>query len=173
MLNNIITNSMLANWKEKLNKESNERLFEIFSETDRINIEPQIYCGNLLFDREYDISVLRNAKKNIISSIEKRFKDKYTLDPEKNTRENTIRELILRIIIALMIFLIFYLAPEFGFSFSNLNISSNAIAVLLIILNFLPLLWIRKTSIKSMKKAELENEKKNSILAKINTELRF
>ena len=36
---------MLANWKEKLNKESNERLFEIFSETDRINVEPQLYCG--------------------------------------------------------------------------------------------------------------------------------
>jgi hypothetical protein len=173
VLNILKTNGMLANWKEKLQKESNQRLFEIFSETERINIEPQIYCGNLLFDRNYDIGDLRKAKHNLINSIENSFKNRYTLDRKKNNRENTIRELTLRIILGLIIITIFYFAPEFDFKFGNLIIGSKIIAFVLITLNFLPLLRIKKSNEKSIKRAELENEKKNKQIVKINTELRF
>jgi hypothetical protein len=40
-------------------------------------------------------------------------------------------------------------------------------------LNFLPLLWLRKSIEKSIRMAEREKEKKNNLITKINKELRF
>jgi ABC-type multidrug transport system permease subunit len=113
---------MFTNWKKKLEKESNQRLFELFSETERINIEPQIYSGNLLFDRDYDVNELRKSKYNLISSIEDSFGKKFTLDKKKNRKENIIRELTFRVSFAMIIFAIFYFAPEFEYNFENLTL---------------------------------------------------
>lgn len=52
-------------WQNDLKLENDEKLFDIFSDTDRINIEPQIYAGNLLFERGYDLIKLSSAKKKV------------------------------------------------------------------------------------------------------------
>jgi len=164
---------MFTNWKEKLEKENNQRLFEIFSEKERVNLEPQIYSGNLLYDRNYDISELRKVKNCLVISLEDSFKNRYTLDRKKNKRENIIRELSLRILFAILMFSILHFAPEFEYNIGSLTLNMQIIAFTLILFNFLPLIWIKKSNEKSIRKAEAENEKKNELITKINTELRF
>ena len=66
--NRVILNKLLRckmDWQNDLKLENDEKLFDIFSDTDRINIEPQIYAGNLLFERGYDLIKLSSAKKKV------------------------------------------------------------------------------------------------------------
>ena len=67
--NRVILNKLLRckmDWQNDLKLENDEKLFDIFSDTDRINIEPYIYAGNLLFVRGYDLIKLSSAKKKVV-----------------------------------------------------------------------------------------------------------
>jgi hypothetical protein len=160
-------------WQNDLKLENDEKLFDIFSDTDRINIEPQIYAGNLLFERGYDLIKLSSAKKRLIDSIELCFQRKYTLDPIKNRKENIIRELVLKSIIAAILLFIASFTPEFEYNIGNIIINNKLVAYFIVVSTFVPLLWIKKSNQASMRKAVQEQEIKDLKINKINTELRF
>ncbi len=164
---------MKLNWKEDLKKESSTRLFEIFSEKNRINIEPQIFAGNLLFERKYDLKKLKTSKNELIQSIEDAFKKKQNTEPDKIKKENTIREISLRILLAAAIWGVFYNSHPITFNFLSINIDNKIIAVTLIFINFLPLFWLKKSNTKAIRKVEKEIEKKSSLIKKIEIELKF
>ncbi len=140
---------MKLNWKEDLKKESNNILFEIFSEKNRINIEPQIFAGNLLFERKYDLKKLKIAKKELVLSIESTFKRKHNTDPNKIKKENTIRKIFLQVFLAIVIWRIFYNSSPITLKILSINIDNKIIAVTLIFINFLPLFWLKKSNTES------------------------
>lgn len=60
---------MIFDWRERLKRKSNQELLQLFSETQRVNIDPQIYAGNLLFERKYKIDLLKERKLELINAI--------------------------------------------------------------------------------------------------------
>lgn len=160
---------MILNWQEKLSKESNSVLFELFSETDRLNIEPQIYAGNLLYQRGFDPEKLRAAKARLINSIENEFLKKYSTDPNQIKRENTFREVIIRTLIALVLFFLIYHLIEFEFW----GIDNKTLAYLIAALNLSPLLYLKNMNERAIQYVQKQLEKKNQLINKINTELLF
>lgn len=170
---NIKKTQMKLNWKNSFKDESSSRLFEIFSENKRINIEPQIFAGNLLFDRNYDIESLKKTKIELIESIEEAFKRKYNTEPKKIRKENVIKEFFLRTVLALIVFGIFYNSSEIKFNLLSLTIDNKTIALILGITSFLPLFWLKKSNDRAIKKVEKETEKKNNLTQKIKTGLKF
>lgn len=122
---------MKLNWKDRLKDESNHRLFELFSEKKRINIDPQIFAGNLLFERKYDLELLKNTKKELIESIDDAFKRKYNTEPHKIKKENIIKELVIRTLLALAVFGIILNSNEIRFEFASLIIDNKIIAIIL------------------------------------------
>lgn len=164
---------MKLKWKESFKEKSNGRLLEIFSTKKRINIDPQIFAGNLLFDRNFDLETLKSIKKELIKSIEEDFIRKYNTDPKKIKRENLIREIILRTLLAIFVFGIFYYSKPMTFKLFNLNIDNKTIAVILGLFNFIPLFWLKKSHEKAIKKVEKDKEKKNNLIKKLNRELKY
>ncbi|KAF0202161.1 MAG: hypothetical protein FD170_2132 [Bacteroidetes bacterium] len=164
---------MKLNWKDRLKDESNHRLFELFSEKKRINIDPQIFAGNLLFERKYDLELLKNTKKELIESINDAFKRKYNTEPQKIKKENIIKELVMRTIFALAVFGIIINSNEIKFEFESLIIDNKIIAIIMGALSFIPLIWLKKSNENTIKKVERESLKKNNMINKINSELRF
>lgn len=122
---------MKLNWKDRLKDESNHRLFELFSEKKRINIDPQIFAGNLLFERKYDLELLKNTKKELIESIDDAFKRKYNTEPHQIKKENIIKELVIRTLLALAVFGIILNSNEIRFEFASLIIDNKIIAIIL------------------------------------------
>jgi hypothetical protein len=164
---------MKLNWKDSFKEENSNRLFEIFSEKKRINIDPQIFAGNLLFERKYDLEKLKTAKNKLIEAIEDAFKRKYNTDPKKIRKETLIREIILRTLLAICVFGIFYNSSPMSFDVFSLHVDNKTIALILGLANFLPLFWLKESNEKAIKKVEMESEKKNNLIKKINAELRF
>jgi len=164
---------MKLNWKDRFKQENSNRLFKIFSEKNRINIDPQIFAGNLLFERKYELEKLKIAKNELIESIEDAFKRKYNTEPKKIRKENSIREIILRTLLALVVFGIFYNSSPMSFNVFSLSIDNLTVALIFGLASFLPLFWLKKSNEKAIKKVEKETIKKNNLIKKINTELRF
>ncbi|MBS2101154.1 hypothetical protein [Carboxylicivirga linearis] len=163
----------MLNWKENLNKESKSVLFDLFSETNRINLEPQLYAGNLLFEKKYDIESLIKAKTNLIEAIEKSFTRKYHQDPKKIAKETIIRELFFRFLLTIIIVLTFLQGIEFHYELLNLRIDNRIIAWLLGLINLIPLIWIKTTIRKALSKVKKELTKKDNMIEQINTTLKF
>ena len=164
---------MKLNWKDRFKQENSNRLFEIFSEKNRINIEPQIFAGNLLFERNYDIESLKKTKNELIESIEDAFKRKYNTDPRIIKKENLVREIILRTLLAISIFGIFYNSSPMSLNLISLTIGNKIIAIIFGLICFLPLFWLNKSNEKAIRKVKKESEKKKNMIKKIDTELRF
>lgn len=164
---------MKLNWKDSFKEENSNRLFEIFAEKTRINIEPQIFAGNILFERDFELEKLKSAKNDLIDSIEDAFNRKYNIDPLKIKKENVIREIILRTLLAIIVFALFYNSSTLTINIMSWNIDNKTIALILGLTSFLPLLWLRKSNEKAIKKVEKETEKKDNLIKKIETELRF
>lgn len=164
---------MKLNWKNSFKEENSNRLFEIFSEKNRINIEPQIFAGNILFERNYDLELLKNTKQELVDSIEIAFHNKYNTDHQKIIRENVVKNLVLRILFAVIIFALFYNSVEIKITYSFMTIDNKLIAYFFGLISFLPLLWIKRSNRKAIEKVEKKTEKKENLIQKINTELRF
>ncbi|HRZ42064.1 MAG TPA: hypothetical protein P5228_05105 [Bacteroidales bacterium] len=164
---------MNLNWKDSFKEKSSDRLFEIFSEKERINIDPQIFAGNILFDRNYEIERLTRAKSELIDSIEDAFSRKYNTNPQKIKKENTIRELIIRSIIALTVFWILINSNDISLNYFSATINHKTVAIIFGLINFLPLFWLNKHNNKAIEKVERETEKKRKLIHKINAELKF
>ncbi|MBS2099517.1 hypothetical protein [Carboxylicivirga linearis] len=107
---------------------SNKTLFELFSETNRINIEPQLYAGKLLYQRGYDSEKMDNAKKKLIVAIEEQFKQKYYKDEKKIAKETITRELFTRILISSLVFYSFYASSDFSIDQLGIIINTKVVA---------------------------------------------
>jgi len=153
---------MKLNWKDSFKEESNNRLFEVFSEKKRINSDPQIFAGNLLFERGCDLE-----------SIEEAFSKKHSTEPIKIRRENTIKEIAIRTLFAIIAFSIFYNSGFMTFNPFTHSINHKTIAVFMGLVSFMPLFWLKRSNEKAIKKVENEIEKKNNLIKKIDTELKF
>ncbi len=164
---------MKLNWKDSLKEENSERLFEIFSQTKRINIEPQIFAGNLLFERQYKLEKLKIVKHELIASIEEAFNRRYNTEPSQIKQEHTIKEIFFRTLLAIIIFGVFYNVSAIHVNILSIHIDNTTIAVLLGLTVFVPLLWLKKSHAKAIKKVEEAREKKDNLIKKIETELRF
>lgn len=163
----------MYDWKDNLNKKTNRELFELFSETNRINLKPQLYVGNILFDRGYKVDALIQVKSELIKSIEVTFAKKYSLDPKKIAQRTVSTELFLRLLSACAVFFIFYLRSESNTDILNITLNTKVMAYILGILSFLPLLWIKKTIRKATEKAHQKQAEKDKSIAVINTVLKF
>jgi len=162
------------NWKYSLEKKSDITLFELFSEKTRINIDPQIDAGNLLFDRNYDIESLKKAKLELITSIEDAFQRRYKTDPKKIKRENIAAQITLRISLSIMLIFLFFLKSKLStFSKSSLTLHSTTFILILSVANLLPLFWLGKSNKKALENVKKEIEKKKNLIEKINTQLKF
>ncbi len=163
----------MTNWRTRLDKKSNATLFELFSETMRINIEPQLYAGKLLHERGYDSDKLNDAKAKIINALEEQFNYKYYKDKKKIAKETIIRELLIKIIISALVFYSFYYSSDIILKQPEIIIDAKLAAWTLALCNFIPFLWIKKTIKKSIDKVQSELEKKDLIIQRIETELKF
>lgn len=150
-----------------------ERLFEIFSEKIRINPIPQIFAGNLLYDRGFNKESLVNAKNELIETIEDTFNKIHNQVPRKIKTQNVLVKVLIAV-------LLFSLAYRFLFSSDSEKVSLIYYSVdRYIVMIFIgtcllmPFLWIRKSNQRAIKKVENEVEKKNNLIRKINTELKF
>lgn len=164
---------MEFNWKNRFSNENSERLFEIFAEKSRINIEPQIFAGNLLFERNYDVEKLLQAKAELLKSIETTFLLKFGSDTKKIIRENILREILLRTILAVGFFSIYFFFIKQNIAISSFVINYTTVAVVLGALHLIPLFWIKKSNKNALLKVQKEEEKMNLLIQKINSELKF
>ncbi|MCG8582407.1 MAG: hypothetical protein MI866_20955, partial [Bacteroidales bacterium] len=82
----------MINWRARLDKKPDKTLFELYSETNRINIEPQLYAGNLLHERGYNADKLNQAKTALINAIEEQYKRKYYKKQKNIAKEVVFRE---------------------------------------------------------------------------------
>ena len=134
---------MIFNWRERLKKMSNQELLQLFSETQRINIDPQLYAGNLLYARNYKIDLLKERKVELIKAVQVAFKNRYHTDPRKIKRENTIREIVIRGFLALMTFIsLDYLMHKDGLI---IGIPNSYYGFLLAALQLFPLLRLKRS----------------------------
>jgi len=163
----------MINWRARLEKKSNTTLFELFSETYRINIEPQLYAGKLLYERGYDFDKLNQAKTKLIDALEEQFKRKYYKDEKNIAKETVIRELFIRIFISALVFYSFYTSSDIQFEQIGIRIDGKIAAWTLALVNLVPFLWIKKTIKKSIDKVQSELEKKDLVIQRIRTELKF
>ncbi len=109
----------------------------------------------------------------MIESIEDAFNRRYSTEPKKIKKKNVIREIMIRTLLAVIFFVIFYNLNSLSFSVFSLNIDNKTIAIVLSLINFLPLIFLKKSNKKVIKKVEKEIEKKNNLIKKIETELSF
>ncbi len=104
----------LFDYKQKLQKESTDNLFSLYTQKKRINLKPQIYAGQLLFNRGYDRAALIKTKEELIAALMLAFDNKYELDPKKRRIEikrNIIRLAIIKFIV-LLVPIYFLLEPR-------------------------------------------------------------
>lgn len=160
-------------WKIKLLKKSNTTLFELFSETNRINIEPQLYAGKILYDRGFDREKLNNAKTKLIDALDEQFARKNYQDDKNIARETILKELFIRLLISVLVFYSFYTSSDIQFEQLEIRIDSKLAAWTLALVNLIPFFWIKKTIRKAIDKVQQEFKDKDLIIERINSDLKF
>jgi len=161
----------MFSWKENLNKRSNRELLSLFKETKRINIDPQIYAGNLLHDRGYDLFELQKIKSNLKLVTSTAFENKQGKNYSEVIKENIIRQLFACTMIAAILVL-----PHFRFVSPNgISLPDEKIVrcIILTCLAYSPLLFIKKSNKRAVQKFEKDLQKKKDLLSKIDRELKF
>jgi hypothetical protein len=167
-------NNWLKNrWQKQFRKFNNERLFEIFSEKQNFNLEPQLYAGNLLFDRNYDLEKLQRAKSELIAFLEEAFLRKFDVDPKVIKRKNTIYQLFWILLSAILIFQLTITETDMEFYLLGIRFDHADISIIMLVLCFIPLLWIRKKNKHAINHVRMREQKKNYIIDRIKKELKF
>lgn len=164
---------MIFNWKERLKKESDQSIFELYSETERLNIDPQIFAGNLLFERGYDVEKLQEARQMLINTIEENYSAKVPSDENLIARENTKRQIFIRLFLSAGNFLIFFFLFDFKYRIEKISIDNENSAYFFAVLHLIPLCWVKFSNRKALRKARKEFENKNRQIQKLQTELKF
>ncbi|WP_289056097.1 hypothetical protein [Carboxylicivirga marina] len=157
-------------WKKRLEEKTDRELIKLYSETDRINLEPQIYAGQILIRRNYNKTELKRIKDTLIQSIKEKSERKYGKNESEIKRENTIKLIFFRIIGGIGFFLglkalltLGHLFPDFQFR--------ELMPYIGFTLSFAPLL-----NLKKLNEAEISNIDKKKLkfvadIEKINNKL--
>ncbi|RKE03671.1 hypothetical protein [Marinifilum flexuosum] len=161
----------ILDWKKKLNKRSNTELLDLFRESNRINIDPQIYAGNLLFERGYNSAELLRIKNDLKNAIEVAFEKMHGKSHSEIVRENVIRELFYCTMLAVL--LTFGYSKQGFIKFDDLFESNIPVYVVLICISFLRMLFIKRSNQKAIQKYQKSLQEKQELVAKINRELKF
>lgn len=161
----------MFNWKSKLDKKSNTILFELFSETNRINIEPQLYAGKLLYERGFDQKKLSQTKLKLKEVLEEKFDNKNHKDDKKIAIKTVFKEVIFKVLISAILFYSFYNSSEIQIEKPEIIIDNKLAAWVLALLNLIPLLWIRRIIRKAIEKVQMDIRKNDLTIQRINSEL--
>ncbi|MCT4638717.1 MAG: hypothetical protein N4A72_13540 [Bacteroidales bacterium] len=159
---------MKLNWQERLKDKSNKELITLFSETDRINIEPQLCAGNLLYTRDYKTEELRTIKEKLKQTIEQNFNNRYYTNPKHIITENIVKIIVLNLMFI-------------GFALFASVIVSEIVkyylypwAIILVsVLVIVKLLFIKRSNRRAIKKVERARANKDELIKHIENELRF
>jgi len=155
-------------WEKNLQKKNNKELVSLFSETSRINIDPQIYAGLLLKERNYNVDALIKIKKNLIASLEDQFNKKFGKTDIEIKRENLFKEIFQKVTAGIFIMV------SVRLSISNLNLPyKDLIPYLAFLLCLIPLINLRKSNEKAIRQANKEKEKLDTVIDKLDKELIF
>ncbi|WP_321299771.1 hypothetical protein [Marinifilum fragile] len=161
----------ILDWKKKLNKKSNTELLDLFRESNRINIDPQIYAGNLLFERGYNPTELLRIKDDLKDAIEAAFEKMHGKSHSEIVRENVIRQITYCTMSAVL--LTFSYSKQTIFKFDDLIDSNFTAYAILICLSFFPLLFIKRSNQKAIQKYQKSLQEKQELISKIDRELKF
>ncbi|PXY00686.1 hypothetical protein DF185_12300 [Marinifilum breve] len=164
-------NWRILDWKKKLNKRSNTELLALFQESNRINIDPQIYAGNLLFERGYNPTELLRIKNDLKNAIEAAFEKMHGKSYSEIVRENVIRELFYCTMLAVLLTLGY---SRQGFlEFDDLFESNIPVYVVLVCISFLRMLFIKRSNQIAIQKYQKSLQEKQELISRIDRELKF
>jgi hypothetical protein len=168
-----LNNWLKKRWQQHFREMNNKQLFEIYSEKQNFNLEPQLYAGNLLFDRNYDLEKLLDAKRELIESLEEAFLQKYDVDPKVIKRKNTIYQLFWMLISAIMIWHSTIFIKNLEFHLLGIRLGQVETIGIMAIVSFGPLLWLRKRNRQAINNVRIKEKEKNYIIERIKKELNF
>lgn len=168
-----LNNWLKKRWQQQFREMNNEQLFEIYSEKQNFNLEPQLYAGNLLFDRNYDLEKLQHAKRELIASLEEAFLRKYDVDPKVIIRKNTIYQLFWMLISAIMIWQSTISIKNIEFHLFGIRLGQAEMIVMMAIVSFGPLLWLRKRNRQAINNVRIKEKEKDYIIERLEKELNF
>jgi hypothetical protein len=161
----------MLNWRNNLNKKSNKELLDLFQECKRINIDPQIYAGNLLFERGYNAVELVRIKNTLKDTINAVFLKKHGKNHSEIIKENVIREFFYCTILAVL--LTFGYSRQGFIKFDDLFESNIRVYVILVCISFLRMLFIKRGNQKAIQKFQKSLNEKQELISKIDRELKF
>ncbi|WP_321517082.1 hypothetical protein [Marinifilum fragile] len=161
----------MLNWRNNLNKKSNKELLDLYQECKRINIDPQIYAGNLLFERGYNPTELVRIKNDLKNAIEAAFEKMHGKSHSEIVKENVIREFFYCTILAVL--LTFGYSRQGFIKFDDLFESNILVYVILVCISFLRMLFIKRSNQKAIQKFQKSLNEKQELISKIDRELKF
>jgi hypothetical protein len=168
-LNNIF------DWKSRLKKKSSSELLQLYSEKERLNIEPQIFAGNVLFERGYDALELRKIKQELIESIEEAFEKRYHTNPDRTRFEKIFSILFYYLILPEFLILIISIPTLKSLNKSDLFYYNEIVFILAlpVLLTIFQFFRMDKHFLSIDKYVEEERKKKEELLERIKVELKF
>lgn len=161
----------MLNWRNNLNKKSNKELLDLYQECKRINIDPQIYAGNLLFERGYNPTELVRIKNKLKDTINAAFEKMHGKSHSEIVKENVIREFFYCTILAVL--LTFGYSRQSFIKFDDLFESNILVYVILVCISFLRMLFIKRSNQKAIQKFQKSLNEKQELISKIDRELKF
>ncbi|WP_321280303.1 hypothetical protein [Marinifilum fragile] len=161
----------MLNWRNNLNKKSNKELLDLFQECKRINIDPQIYAGNLLFERGYNAVELVRIKNTLKDTINAAFLKKHGKNHSEIIKENVIREFFYCTMLAVL--LTFGYSRQGFIKLDDLFDSNILVYVILVCISFLRMLFIKRGNQKAIQKFQKSLNEKQELISKIERELKF
>ncbi len=157
-------------WKRNLEKKSNKELLQLFSETQRINLEPQIFAGQILKSRNYSTQELLEIKNKLISKLRVQFETKYGKNDAEIKRENYLKQLFYRILMGLFVWFFLYriiLTSNLFLDFSYRSVIPYLGGIFCLI----PLMNVRKTHREAIEFVNDKRVKLEEDIEKLNQEL--
>lgn len=161
----------MLNWRNNLNKKSNKELLDLYQECKRINIDPQIYAGNLLFERGYNPTELVRIKNDLKNDFSHAFEKMHGKSHSEIVKENVIREFFYCTILAVL--LTFGYSRQSFIKFDDLFDSNILVYVILVCISFLRMLFIKRSNQKAIQKFQKSLNEKQELISKIDRELKF
>jgi hypothetical protein len=157
-----------VHWRKNLQKKTNKELVSLFSDTNRMNIDPQIYAGLLLKERKYDVDELIRIKESLIDALTDKFDKKFGKTDDEIKRENLFKEIFHRVVAGI------FIMESVRLFISDLNIPyKDIIPYFAFLLCLTPLLSLKKTNEKAINQVNKKREELNRLIDKLNRELTF
>ena len=153
-------------WRRKLKKKTNEELLSLYSETVRVNLEPQIVAGQILNSRNYDKKELIRIKENLIIALREQFERKYGKTESEMMRDIILKEIFIKTFMGVMLFVSLKIGIDLGLFLSEFEFR-DMVPYVGLILSLVPLLNYKKSNeraIRHVKQRKIELEYKVKII---------